>query len=563
VIFRWTIATYSHMLFWDTFFWSIILSSYNKMKRRRDRWKEKAVTSKKSFRYQRKEKYRIKNERNQYDSDLQEANKEISRLEGKLRGKEGSLVVDHKADLVFLALQLFLIARISFRGVARVLSVLAPWLGLDKTPCPQTVINWVTRLSISRMQHAIPLPAMGPAELLFPNGFFLVIDASIGLGSGKIMTVLALDANHYLNHPRHSPSLRDVHCVAVSVADTWTGDSVALLLEKVIDQIGRPLGYVKDGGADLGKAVRLLNEKGRVSLSIDDISHLIANLLKHEYGQSPALDRFIRSCGKVSTLLKQTILACLAPPKVSTKARFMNLHRLVGWASSLLALSPRGRAANGSMLQRLRDRFDQLPECKGFIHDFLKDAEPLIHCQEILKNDGLSIASVERCLPIIETIPSSSIRNGISLWIEKHLGIARELELEQCGMPITSDCIESLFGVAKRHGTGEIKDANRIAMRIPALCGSVIRQDAINVLGISVKDQQQWMKNLPSLIQQRREVFKHGDLERITGDGEKQNVELIIGSKSGQKMPISNSKTVTYENYSEPWLMDCEIQSMC
>ena len=337
------------------------------MKRKRDCWKEKAVTSKKTLRYQRKEKHRIKRERNQYKSDLQESNKIISKLERKLRGKDGVLVIDHKVDLVFLALQLFLIARISFRGVARTLSVLAPWLGLDKTPCPQTVINWVTRLSISRMRHAIPLPAMGPAELLFPNGFFLVIDASIGLGSGKIMTVLALDANHYLNHPRSSPSLRDINCVAVSVAETWTGESVALLLEKVIDQIGRPLGYVKDGGADLGKAVRLLNEKGEINLSIDDVSHVIANLLKHEYSQSPALDHFIRTCGKVSTLLKQTTLACLAPPKVSTKARFMNLHRLVGWASSLLALSPRGRAPNGSMLQRLRDRFDQLPECKKFM----------------------------------------------------------------------------------------------------------------------------------------------------------------------------------------------------
>ena len=533
------------------------------MKRKRDCWKEKAVTSKKTLRYQRKEKHRIKRERNQYKSDLQESNKIISKLERKLRAKDGVLVIDHKVDLVFLALQLFLIARISFRGVARTLSVLAPWLGLDKTPCPQTVINWVTRLSISRMRHAIPLPAMGPAELLFPNGFFLVIDASIGLGSGKIMTVLALDANHYLNHPRSSPSLRDINCVAVSVAETWTGESVALLLEKVIDQIGRPLGYVKDGGADLGKAVRLLNEKGEINLSIDDVSHVIANLLKHEYSQSPALDHFIRTCGKVSTLLKQTTLACLAPPKVSTKARFMNLHRLVGWASSLLALSPRGRAPNGSMLQRLRDRFDQLPECKKFIHDFLNDAKPLIRCQEILKNDGLSTTSVELCLPIIETIPSSSIRNGFIQWIEKHLEIARELELEQCGMPITSDCIESLFGVAKRHGTGEIKDANRIAMRIPALCGSVLRQDAINVLGISVKEQQHWMKNLPSLIHQRREVFEHGDLGKITGDGKKQNVELIIGSKSGQKTPESNSKSATCINSDEPWLKGCETPNTC
>jgi len=313
------------------------------------------------------------------------------------------------------------------------------------------------------------------------------------------------------------------------------------------------LGYVKDGGADLQKAVRLLSEEGDSNRSIDDLSHVIANLLKHEYGQHPALDRFTSSCGRVSTLLKQTVLASLAPPKVSTKARFMNLHRLVVWASSLLALSPRGRAANGSMLQKLRDRFDQLPECKGFIQDFLNDSEPLLQVEKILKKGGLGKATVAQCRPIIETIPSASVRNGINLWIDKHLEIAKELKLEQCGLPITSDCVESLFGVAKRHGTGEIKDANRIALRIPALCGSVTRQDAINVLAISVQEQQQWVARAPSLIRQRREVFRHGDPERIRADETQVNVELIAGPKSAQKPTINDSKTVNYRDDSGPF----------
>jgi hypothetical protein len=55
-------------------------------------------------------------------------------------------------------------------------------------------------------------------------------------------------------------------------------------------------------------------------------------------------------------------------------------------------------------------------------------------------------------------------------------------------MPISSDTIESLFSVAKIHGTGETKDANRIAQRIPVLCGALTRQDAENVAKISVKD---------------------------------------------------------------------------
>jgi hypothetical protein len=234
------------------------------------------------------------------------------------------------------------------------------------------------------------------------NGFILILDASIGLGKGKIMTVLALDANHYLHNPGAAPALQHVKCVAVCVADTWTGETIAALLEKLIIPIGMPLAYLKDGGTDLGKAIRLLRDRGRPCLSIDDISHFVANLLKHEYQKHPLFDVFISTCGKVSKILKQTILACLAPPKVSTKARFMNVHRLVEWASRILKHSPRGRAAKGSLLQKLRDCFDRLPECKTFINDFLLDVEPLMECQEILKNNGMTQKSFDECRPITD-----------------------------------------------------------------------------------------------------------------------------------------------------------------
>jgi hypothetical protein len=480
---------------------------------------------------------------------LHKANLEIK----KLKQQKTSSLVNSKTSLVLLALQLFLIARISFRGTARVLSILAPLLGLTKTPCTQTIINWVHRLSIARMQNVLPPINLEAGIPLFSNGFILILDASIGLGKGKIMTVLALDTNHYLHNPDTAPSLQHVKCVAVSVADTWTGETVMQLLEKIIAQIGMPVAYLKDGGTDLGKAVRLLREKGISSLSIDDISHFVANLLKHEYQKHPLFDVFISACGKVSKMLKQTILACLAPPKVSTKARFMNLHHLVTWSSRLLKHSPVGRAKKGSLLQKLRDSFDQLPECKTFIGDFLLDAEPLMECQGILKNKGLNRNSYEECRRVIKNIPNTYIRDGFGAWLDKHLVMATTLGLEQSGMPISSDCIESLFGKAKRHGTGEIKDANRIAMRIPAFCGGLTRQDAENVLEITLKEQQEMGKCSPSLIKQRRDVLKHsGSLEKIRGNKVRANFEMIAGSKSGQKTPDNSFKTATYENINGP-----------
>jgi hypothetical protein len=499
------------------------------MKVKRNKWKVKTVKAKTDLRYQIKEKNRIKLQRNQLKRELAQARQTIK----KLQSKNQTLQVNDKVDLVFLVLQFFLIARIGFRAISRILVVISPYLGLSKTPCAQTVINWVNRLSIARIKNYLAPLDHQLDHPLFSGGVILVLDASIGLGKGKIMTVLALDIKHHLLNSG-APALENVQCVAVSVASSWTGETIADLLEKIIAVIGTPVAYLKDGGTDLGKSVRLLNERGLPSLSIDDVSHFIANLLKHEYQKHPQFELFTQTCGKASKMFKQTILACLAPPKVSTKARFMNIHRLVKWASQVLRHSSKGRAKKNSLLEKLRHGFDQLPQCKPFITDFLQDVEPLIACQKILKTKGMSQDSFNECQPIINTIPNDYIRTGFMNWLDKHLIIAVSMGLSEVGMPISSDCIESLFGVAKRHGSGQIKDANRIAQRIPSLCGKLTRQDAENVLKISVKEEQEVIGSMPSLIRERREVLTKGAcLEKIALDDERQNLELIISSKTG------------------------------
>ena len=143
------------------------------------------------------------------------------------------------------------------------------------------------------------------------------------------------------------------------------------------------------------------------------------------------------------------------------------------------------------------------------------------------------------CLKFVKTIPQgSSVRIGFTDWLDKQFLIARELGLEE-GMPISSDCIESLFGTAKQHGTGEVKDANRIALRIPSLCGELTVKDAQNVLGINVKEQKRIVDSIPSLIKQRREILPNpGSLEKLRSDCTVQNLELIPESKNRSNIDI-------------------------
>ena len=180
----------------------------------------------------------------------------------------------------------------------------------------------------------------------FTNGLIWIIDISIGLGCGKILTVLAVDAHHH-QLESGAPTLHHVRCIGVAVAASWNGDTIADFLKRLIAVMGRPAAYLKDGGSDLHRAAALLEEQDIGSPCIDDVSHAAANMLKRIYQHHPAFERFLSACGQVSGKLKQTLLACLAPPTVRTKARFMNVHRLLTWAERVLELSPPGGAKSG------------------------------------------------------------------------------------------------------------------------------------------------------------------------------------------------------------------------
>jgi len=532
------------------------VSIKSKFKKSRENWKKKAVTRGKDLLYQRKENHRIKKERDQYKKQARQACKQLE----KERLKKAPAVCD-KEKLLYISLSLFLDARIGFRAVSRVIAVLADYLGVKKAPCPQTIINWVTRLSIARIQNCAGLSGSQISDNCFSNGLIFMIDISIGLGVGKILAVLALDAKHHAFN-ESAPGLKNVTCIAVSVAASWTGETIADFLQKVIAATGRPAAYLKDGGTDLAKAVRLLAERGLAGVSIDDISHAVANILKHEYQEHPMFETFISACGSCSKKLKQTILACLAPPKISTKARFMNLHRLVQWAGQLLKHSPKGRASKGSILSKLRLAIGQIPECKPFINRFLRDVNPLLESQKILKNNGLSYDSYRQCLKLVETIPPRSrVRTDFMNWMKEQITVAESLGLEHTGMPISSDNIESLFAVSKQHGCAEVKDVNRIALRIPAMCGELTRKEVQMVLGISVKEQQKIETSLPSLTRQRREILPNpGFLDKIVDDEEKKNLELLPGSKKRSKNLIKYNITDGYNELSGP-LIDLQKKS--
>ncbi len=159
---------------------------------------------------------------------------------------------------------------------------------------------------------------------------------------------------------------------------------------------------------------------------------------------------------------------------------------------------------------------DELPACKDLIKRFRADAHGLLASQELIKTKGLCHDTRAQCQALIAEMPSARVRQEFEAYLAYQLATAKTLGLAQVGLPISSDAIESLFGVAKRHGVGQTQDAARIALRLPAFCGAPTREEAEQVLGISVARQHEITGQFTSLTKQRREVLGQGkELESL------------------------------------------------
>jgi hypothetical protein len=153
-------------------------------------------------------------------------------------------------------------------------------------------------------------------------------------------------------------------------------------------------------------------------------------------------------------------------------------------------------------------------------------------------------------------MPSAALRQEFRAYLDFELATATTLGLDHIGLPSSSDAIESLFGVAKRHGVGETPDAKRMALRLPALCGVPTREEAEQVLDVSVARQHEVTSQVISLTKQRRQVLDHPErLESLSLNQANPHVELIPSPKHRANHQEITTLSNGYEKLCGPQLV--------
>ena len=96
-----------------------------------------------------------------------------------------------------------------------------------------------------------------------------------------------------------------------------------------------------------------------------DIKHKTALFLKSAVQADSRWAEFVTKCNKTKLGITQTALAFLNPPALKTKARYMNLDVLVGWAVKALRYLDNPREIDNQPVDQ-----DKLTDKLGWLNDY-------------------------------------------------------------------------------------------------------------------------------------------------------------------------------------------------
>ena len=480
------------------------MSKITKLQGSRNSWKEKALRRGSSLRDLKKINLRIRERINVADNALkaEKERREALEKEGLRLQMLPSVKPVESAEIRTISVLLVINAVVSFRSIPRILNFLPALCGkaLSWIPDYTSVINWHLRVGVFLLERV--------TKICEP--WVAIMDCSIDIGTRKALVILRVPMS-VLSLTGKALSLKDCECLAIKIAHTWNGKTVAATLTDVFSLTGAPVAIIKDGGSDLKKGVNLWRKKSgsmRV-LVIEDVGHVVANALKAVFAKCSIFKSFIEILSVGTARIRQTNLALFVPPKIRSKARFQSISKLGSWAESMLnILADKSTEISSEALEKLKKAFAGLLGLDFFITRFILLCRTVEEFQKILKNNGLNQATYAQAKIILEKLPEQSkIKATLLKWLQKHLSYQCRLGISQTPLCVSSDIIESLFGKFKsaiqRCPAAEL---GRTVLAIPTLCGNIdekiIQQGLQN---ISHKKMQEWVKNnIPETLRSQK-----------------------------------------------------------
>ncbi len=339
--------------------------------------------------------------------------------------------------LIQFCVLLRVICNSSYRSIVKIIEILNLCFKLEicRIPCANTIENWVSKMGLYHIEHALNSKALSGKTLS------LIIDESLNTSNERILLILILPSER--TKGQGALNYEAVSVLYLGAAKSWTGEKIQTQIEALLEHEVVELSYVlSDEDSKLLKSARLLGLK-----HLPDINHAVANCLRKIYKEDETYQAFIKLVGSYAAKSVNQDLTYLRPPKQRIKARFMNQKPIICWALTLLK------------------RFGQLNEKEQLFFEELKKYESWLNilntCIEVseqivqhLKQQGLSKATLKTFKQQLEQLKLQGNQAALVLdfvtllevYAQKYQGFLKD---KTGSYHVSSDVIESLFGKHK------------------------------------------------------------------------------------------------------------------
>jgi hypothetical protein len=394
----------------------------------------------------------------------------------------------HQYPTVVIALCIYVYSNChcSFRACATIVAGCSLLFDIDcRKPSASTIRNWV----IKRGYYEYLKPHASDEKMC------IIIDESVSIGRERLLLILGVPLKDWT--AKKPLSHQDTRVLFVGIKESWKAEDIAKELKVLSEKIS--IGYcVSDRGNSIVAAVKMAG-----LIHINDCSHEWANLLKCCHGEN---ETFKLLMGKLAMIRRTGILSKfshLIPPPLRSKARFMNVFPLIGWIERIWE--------SWDLLEdSFKEKLSFLNDCKSQIGELIVLRDVIGEMSAILKTEGMSRSTLDRCKMILNAKCLSGATKVFSDMLQASWGRYDSiLQQENSRFICCSDIIESYFGKFKQkiNGTDSITDT------VLTMCiwGKEMSLEEIEKAfeSVKLKDIKVWKKGntTPSILLTRRQFF--------------------------------------------------------
>ena len=278
--------------------------------------------------------------------------------------------------IVSLSVILRVTCNCSYESIVKILSLLNTefCLKMKKLPCANTIQNWVSKAGLYSLENSSKEHQGKPVSV--------IIDESIRLGKEKLLLILTCP---FTKVGKKALNFLNVQVQQMKGSTSWKGPQIAKQIkENLLEKGIKVINILSDEGGNLKNAAKELEIP-----HIPDIGHAIATCLRQTFAKQANYIAFTKLIASYLSKGVNQDLSYLCPPKLRSKARFMNQSRVVDWADLLVANW-------GQLNETEKEFFAQLPNHNEMIQNLDTCMAIARIIGQIFKKEGVSIKTLKK-----------------------------------------------------------------------------------------------------------------------------------------------------------------------